>query len=198
MDNKNYVIPYVVEQTNSGERTYDIYSRLLQDRIIFVSGQIGPEMANSIVAQLLFLESQDAHKDIFMYINSPGGSVIDGLAIFDTMRYISCDVVTICVGLAASMGAFLLAAGTKGKRYCLPHSEVMIHQVLGGASGQATDVEIQVKQLLRTKVLMNSMLAEFTGKSVEQVTIDTERDNYMTAQEAKDYGLIDEIYSSRR
>lgn len=198
MNNKNYVIPYVVEQTNSGERTYDIYSRLLQDRIIFVSGQIGPEMANSIVAQLLFLESQHAHKDIFMYINSPGGSVIDGLAIFDTMRYISCDVVTICVGLAASMGAFLLAAGTKGKRYCLPHSEVMIHQVLGGASGQATDVEIQVKQLLRTKALMNSMLAEFTGKSVEQVTIDTERDNYMTAQEAKEYGLIDEIYNSRK
>ncbi|MBQ9145399.1 MAG: ATP-dependent Clp protease proteolytic subunit [Clostridia bacterium] len=195
---KNLVIPYVVERTAGGERTWDLYSRLLQDRIIFVADEINSAMANSVVAQLLYLESQDPNKDIYMYINSPGGSVIDGMAIFDTMRYISCDVVTICVGLAASMGAFLLAAGTKGKRFALPHSEIMIHQVLGGFHGQATDIEIHAKNTLRIKKMMNTLLAEFCDKPVEQVTADCERDNFMTAEEAKAYGLIDEVYASRK
>ena len=198
MNKNEFIIPYVLERTANGERSYDLYSRLLQDRIIFVSGEINSAMANTIVAELLFLESQDPKKDIYMYINSPGGSVIDGLAIFDTMRFIACDVVTICVGLAASMGAFLLAAGTKGKRFSLPHSEIMIHQVLGGYQGQATDIEIHAKNTLRIKRLMNECLASFTGKSVEQVTADCERDNFMTAEEAKAYGLIDEVYTSRK
>jgi len=196
--NDNYIyLPTVVERTANGEREYNLYSRMLQDRIIFLTGEIGPELANSVVAQLLFLESQDPKKDIYMYINSPGGSVIDGLAIYDTMQYISCDVVTICVGLAASMGAFLLAGGTRGKRYSLPHSEIMIHQVLAGFSGQATDIEIHAKNILNTKKLMNTLLAENTGKSYEQVVADCERDNFMTAEEAKEYGLIDEVYYSR-
>ena len=198
MEKNDYIIPYVLERTANGERSYDLYSRMLQDRIIFLTGEVNTGMANTIVAELLFLESQDPKKDIYMYINSPGGSVIDGLAIFDTMRYISCDVVTICTGMAASMGAFLLAAGTKGKRYSLPHSEIMIHQVLGGYQGQATDIEIHAKNTLRIKKLMNTCLAEFTGKSVEQVTADCERDNFMTAEEAKEYGLIDEVYYSRK
>jgi ATP-dependent Clp protease protease subunit len=199
MEKRNgYVyLPTVVERTANGEREYNLYSRMLQDRIIFVSGEICSELANSVVAQLLFLESQDPKKDIYMYINSPGGSVIDGLAIYDTMQYISCDVVTICVGMAASMGAFLLAGGTKGKRYSLSHSEIMIHQVLAGFQGQATDIEIHANNILKTKKLMNGLLAEFTGKSVEQVTADCERDNYMSAEEAKEYGLIDEVYYSR-
>lgn len=194
----NTLIPYVLERTSNGERSSDLYSRLLQDRIIFVADEINSVTANVIVAELLFLESQDPHKDIYMYINSPGGSVIDGMAIFDTMRYISCDVQTICVGMAASMGAFLLAAGTKGKRYSLPHSEIMIHQVLGGYQGQATDIEIHAKNTLRIKKLMNSLLAEFTGKRVEDVTRDCERDNFMTAEEAKAYGIIDEIFVTRK
>ena len=195
MDNiKNLVIPNITEQNGGGQ---GLFSRLLQDRIIFLGGEIDSEVANVVVAQLLFLESQDPKKDIYMYINSPGGSVIDGLAIYDTMQYISCDVVTICVGLAASMGAFLLAGGTKGKRYSLPHSEIMIHQVLAGYQGQATDIEIHANNILKIKRLMNSLLAEFTGKPVEQVTADCERDNFMTAEEAKAYGLIDEVYYTR-
>ena len=200
METKNYSYPLtVIERTASGERAFDLHSRLLQDRIIFVSGVVDSDMSNSVVAQLLYLESLDPKKDIYMYINSPGGSVVDGLAIYDTMQYISCDVVTICVGLAASMGAFLLASGTKGKRYSLPHSEIMIHQVLisGGLGGQATDIEIETRQLLRSKKLLNSKLAEFCGKSVEQVTADCERNNWMTAEEAKEYGLIDEVYHHR-
>ncbi len=200
METKNYGYPLtVIERTAGGERAFDLYSRLLQDRIIFLSGPVDTDTANSVIAQLLFLESQDPKKDIYMYINSPGGSVVDGLAIYDTMQYISCDVVTICVGLAASMGAFLLAGGTKGKRYSLPHAEIMIHQVLisGGMGGQATDVEIETKHLLRTKELLNSKLAEFSGKPVEEVTADCERNNWMTAEEAKTYGLIDEVYYHR-
>ncbi len=198
MDVKNsYLIPYVVERTSLGERSSDIYSRLLQERIVFVTGEIGTDMANSIVAQLLFLESQDPDKDIYMYINSPGGSVMDGMAIYDTMQYIKCDVSTICVGMAASMGAFLLAGGAKGKRYALPHSQIMIHQVLGGFSGQATDIQIHAKNIQRIKEMMNELLATFTGKSIKQITSDTERDNYMTADEAVKYGLIDRVYTSR-
>jgi len=188
------VIPNVSDNNGNG---MGLFSRLLQDRIIFLGGEIDSDMANVVVAQLLLLESQDPKKDIYMYINSPGGSVIDGLAIYDTMQYISCDVVTICVGLAASMGAFLLAGGTKGKRYSLPHSEIMIHQVLAGYQGQATDIEIHANNILKIKRLMNSLLAEFTGKPVEQVTADCERDNFMTAEEAKEYGLIDEVYYHR-
>lgn len=198
MDEKNsFLIPYVIERTNNGERSSDIYSRLLQERIVFVTGEISTDMANCIVAQLLFLESQDPDKDIYMYINSPGGNVMDGMAIYDTMQYIKCDVSTICVGLAASMGAFLLAGGTKGKRYALPHSQIMIHQVLGGFSGQATDIQIHAKNIQRIKEMMNSLLAEFTGKTVKQITADTERDNYMTADEAVKYGLIDKVYFAR-
>ena len=192
------LVPMVVEQTSRGERSYDIFSRLLNDRVIILSDEVNDVTASLIVAQLIYLEGQDPDKDICMYINSPGGSVIDGMAIFDTMRYISCDVVTICVGLAASMGAFLLAAGTKGKRFALPHSEIMIHQVLGGFHGQATDIEIHAKNTLRIKKMMNTLLAEFCDKPVEQVTADCERDNFMTAEEAKAYGLIDEVYASRK
>ena len=194
---KDYLVPYVVEQTNRGERTYDLYSRLLEDRIIFLSGEIDDNVANSIVAQLRYLEGKDPTKDISIYINSPGGSVTAGMAIFDTMNYIKCDVSTICVGLAASMGAFLLAAGTKGKRYALPNSEIMIHQPLGGASGQASDIAIHAEQILKTKAKLNKILSENTGKPLDQVEKDTDRDNFMTAEEALKYGLIDKIYYNR-
>lgn len=191
------LIPMVVDRTDNGERSYDIYSRLLEDRVVFLSGEIDDETANTVVAQLIYLESKDPDKDISLYINSPGGSVTAGLAIYDTMRYIKCDVSTICVGMAASMGAVLLASGAKGKRYALPNSEIMIHQVLGGASGQATDVEIHTKHLLRTKQKLIGILSELTGKSPEQVKIDTERDNFLSAEEAKQYGIVDEVYYTR-
>ena len=192
-----YLFPYVVEQTNRGERTYDLYSRLLEDRIIFLSGEIDDNVANSIVAQLIYLEGKDPTKDISVYINSPGGSVTAGMAIFDTMNYIKCDVSTICVGLAASMGAFLLAAGTKGKRYALPNSEIMIHQPLGGASGQASDIAIHAEQILKTKAKLNKILSENTGKPLEQVEKDTDRDNFLSADEACAYGLIDKVIDHR-
>ena len=186
-------VPIVIEQTNRGERSYDIYSRLLKDRIIFLSGEIDDLTANLVVAQMIFLEAEDPDKDIFMYINSPGGSVSAGMAIYDTMQYVRCDVSTICVGLAASMGAFLLASGAKGKRKALPNSEVMIHQPLGGAKGQATDIAIQANQILKIKEKLNHILAERTGQDLEQIKKDTERDYYMSAEEAKTYGLIDEV-----
>ncbi|MBA4347266.1 MAG: ATP-dependent Clp endopeptidase, proteolytic subunit ClpP [Clostridiales bacterium] len=192
------LIPMVIEQTSHGERSYDIYSRLLKDRIIFIGGPIDDDIANSVVAQLLFLEGDDPDKDINLYINSPGGSVSAGLAIYDTMQYIKCEVSTICIGLAASMGAFLLAAGAKGKRKALPNAEIMIHQVSGGAHGQATDINIQAEQILKLKKRLNEILAERTGQSVERVTRDTERDNYMSAEEARAYGLIDEVFPPRR
>ena len=190
---KNVLVPYVVERTSSGERTYDLYSRLLDDRIIFLSGEINDAVANTVVAQLIYLEGKDPTKDISLYINSPGGSVSAGLAIYDTMQYIKPDVSTICIGMAASMGAFLLAGGAKGKRYALPNAEVMIHQPSGGARGQATDIRIHAENILRTKQKLNEILAENTGKPVEQVEQDTERDNFMTAEEAKAYGLIDDV-----
>ena len=192
------LIPMVVEQSNRGERSYDIYSRLLKDRIIFLGGEITDEEANLVVAQLLFLEADDPDKDISLYINSPGGSVTAGMAIYATIQYIKCDVSTICLGMAASMGAFLLAAGVKGKRRALPNSEIMIHQPLGGASGQATDVAIHADWLLRTKKKLNEILAERTGQPIERVQADTERDNFMTAEDALRYGLIDEIIPPRR
>ena len=192
------LIPMVIEQTSHGERSYDIYSRLLKDRIIFIGGPIDDDVANSVVAQLLFLEGDDPDKDINLYINSPGGSVSAGLAIYDTMQYIKCEVSTICIGLAASMGAFLLAAGAKGKRKALPNAEIMIHQVSGGAQGQATDINIQAEQILKLKKRLNEILAARTGQSVERVTQDTERDNYMSAEEARAYGLIDEVFPPRR
>ncbi len=191
------LIPMVVDRTDNGERSYDIYSRLLEDRVVFLSGEIDDETANTVVAQLIYLESKDPDKDISLYINSPGGSVTAGLAIYDTMRYIRCDVSTICVGMAASMGAVLLASGAKGKRYALPNSEIMIHQVLGGASGQATDVEIHTRHLLATKEKLIGILSELTGKPVEQVRSDTERDNFLSAEQAKDYGIVDEVYYTR-
>ena len=191
-------IPYVIEQNSRGERSYDIYSRLLKDRIIFLGGEITDEEANLVVAQLLFLEADDPDKDISLYINSPGGSVTAGMAIYDTIQYIKCDVSTICLGMAASMGAFLLAAGVKGKRRALPNSEIMIHQPLGGARGQATDVAIHADWLLRTKKKLNEILAERTGQPIERVQADTERDNFMTAEDALRYGLIDEIIPPRR
>ena len=192
-------IPYVVEQTSRGERSYDIFSRLLNDRIIMLSDQVNDTTASLVVAQLLFLESQDTEKDIALYINSPGGSITSGMAIYDTMQYIKCDVSTICIGMAASMGAFLLAAGAKGKRFALPNSEIMIHQPLisGGLSGQCTDIKIHSDHLLRTRQKMNELLAQNTGKPIEQVQADTERDNYMTAQEALEYGLIDKVIEKR-
>lgn len=190
-------VPYVIEQTSSGERSYDIYSRLLNDRIIFLGEEVTDVSANLIVAQLLFLESEDPGKDIHMYINSPGGSVSAGLAIYDTMQYIKCDVSTICIGMAASMGAFLLAGGTKGKRMALPNSEIMIHQPSGGAQGQATEIKIVAEQILKTKRKLNEILAANTGKPLEQIEIDTERDNYMSAEEAKAYGLIDNVITNR-
>ena len=191
-------VPIVIEQTNRGERSYDIYSRLLKDRIIFLSGEIDDLTANLVVAQMIFLEAEDPDKDIFMYINSPGGSVSAGMAIYDTMQYIKCDVSTICIGLAASMGAFLLASGAKGKRKALPNSEIMIHQPLGGARGQATDIEIQAKQILKIKEKLANILAERTGKPLETLKADMERDFYMAADEAKEYGLIDEVIPARR
>ena len=190
-------IPYVVEQTSRGERSYDIFSRLLNDRIIILSGEVNDTMASLIVAQLLYLEAQDPDKDIQMYINSPGGSVTAGMAIYDTMQYIKCDVSTICVGMAASMGAFLLSAGTKGKRLALPNAEIMIHQPSAGTQGQVTDMAIHLKRLEIIKRRLNNSLAENTGKSVETVTADCERDNFMTAEEAKEYGLIDKVIYSR-
>ena len=190
-------VPYVIEQTRRGERRYDIYSRLLNDRIIFLGEEVTDVSANLIVAQLLFLESEDPGKDIHMYINSPGGSVSAGLAIYDTMQYIKCDVSTICIGMAASMGAFLLAGGTKGKRMALPNSEIMIHQPSGGAQGQATEIKIVAEQILKTKRKLNEILAANTGKPLEQIEIDTERDNYMSAEEAKAYGLIDNVITNR-
>ena len=192
------VIPYVIEQDGRGERSYDIYSRLLKDRIIFLSGEINDEMANTIVAQLLFLEAEDMEKDIMLYINSPGGSVTAGMAIYDTIQYIKPQVSTICIGMAASMAAVLLSSGTKGKRIALPNSEIMIHQALGGAKGQATDVLIHAEQLLKCKNKLNHILAENTGKSFEKLEADCERDHYMTAQEALEYGIIDAIYSKRQ
>ena len=190
-------VAYVIEQTSRGERSYDIYSRLLNDRIIFLGEEVTDVSANLIVAQLLFLESEDPGKDIHMYINSPGGSVSAGLAIYDTMQYIKCDVSTICIGMAASMGAFLLAGGTKGKRMALPNSEIMIHQPSGGAQGQATEIKIVAEQILKTKRKLNEILAANTGKPLEQIEIDTERDNYMSAEEAKAYGLIDNVITNR-
>ena len=192
------LIPMVVDQTSKGERSYDIYSRLLEDRIIFISGEITDETANSVVAQLIYLEGKDPEKDIAVYINSPGGSVSAGMAIYDTMNYVKCDVSTICVGLAASMGAFLLASGTKGKRFALPNSEIMIHQPLGGAQGQASDIEIRAKQILRIKENINKILSERTGQSLEKVSKDTDRDFYMTAEEALKYGLVDKIFTTRK
>ncbi|MCI8750818.1 MAG: ATP-dependent Clp endopeptidase proteolytic subunit ClpP [Lachnospiraceae bacterium] len=193
-----YSIPYVIEKTSSGERSYDIYSRLLQDRIIFLTGEVNDDVASLLVSQLLFLESQDSEKDVQFYINSPGGSVSAGFAIYDTMNYIKCDVSTICMGLAASMGAFLLSGGTKGKRFALPNAEVMIHQPSGGAKGQETEIRIVAEQILKTRSRLNEILAANTGKPLEQIQADTERDNYMTAQEAKDYGLIDDIIVKRK
>jgi len=186
-------IPYVVEKTGRGERSYDIYSRLLKDRIIMLSGEVNDAVASSIVAQMLFLEAEDPEKDIYLYINSPGGVVTAGMAIFDTMNYIRPDVTTICIGQAASMGAFLLASGEKGKRYALPHARIMIHQPLGGAQGQATDIAIQAEEILRMKHELNTILAENTGQSIKQIEKDTDRDNFMSAQESKDYGMIDEV-----
>ncbi len=191
------LVPYVVEQTNRGERQYDIYSRLLNDRIIVLSDEVNDATASLVVAQLLFLESQDSEKDIHFYINSPGGSVTAGMAIYDTMQYIKCDVSTICMGLAASMGAFLLSSGAKGKRFALPNAEVMIHQPSGGAKGQATDIKIVADHILRTKAKLNAILAANTGKDIETVAADTERDNFMTAQEALEYGLIDKVLDKR-
>ncbi|MDD6484408.1 MAG: ATP-dependent Clp endopeptidase proteolytic subunit ClpP [Clostridiales bacterium] len=193
------LVPMVVEQTNRGERSYDIYSRLLEDRIIFLADQVNDATASLVVAQMLYLEAKDPDKDIQFYIDSPGGSITSGMAIYDTMQYIKCDVSTICIGMAASMGAFLLAAGTKGKRMALPNSEVMIHQPLisGGLSGQATDVKIYTDHLIETKKKMNQILAERTGQTYEKLCEDTERDNFMTAEEARDYGLIDKVIVSR-
>ena len=191
------LVPMVIEQTNRGERSYDIYSRLLNDRIIMLHDEVNTATASVVVAQLLFLESQDPTKDISLYINSPGGSVTDGLAIYDTMQYIKCDVSTICMGMAASMGAFLLSAGTKGKRLALPNSTIMIHQPLGGYKGQATDMEIHTKYMLDTKARLNKILSENTGKPLDVIKNDTERDNFMTAQEALEYGLIDKVIDRR-
>ena len=191
------LVPYVIEQTSRGERNYDIYSRLLKDRIIFLGEEVNETTASLVVAQLLFLESEDPNKDIHLYINSPGGMVTAGLAIYDTMQYIKCDVSTICIGLAASMGAFLLAGGAKGKRYALPNAEIMIHQPSGGAKGQATEIQIAAENILKTKKRLNEILAANTGKPYETIAADTERDNYMSAQEAAEYGLIDSVITNR-
>ena len=191
------LIPYVIEQTSRGERSYDIYSRLLKERIVFLGEEVNSTSASIVVAQLLFLEAEDPNKDIHMYINSPGGEITSGMAIYDTMHYLKCDVSTICIGMAASMGAFLLAGGAKGKRMALPNAEVMIHQPLGGTQGQATEIEIAARHILKTKEKMNRMLAENCGKTYEQVAADTERDNWLSAQEALDYGLIDSIIENR-
>ena len=191
------LVPYVVEQTSRGERSYDIFSRLLNDRIIMLSDEVNDVTASLVVAQLLYLEGQDPDKDIDLYINSPGGSITSGMAIYDTMQYIKCDVSTICIGMAASMGAFLLAAGAKGKRYALPNSEIMIHQPLGGAQGQAPDVQIHAAHIIRIKDRMNRMLSEMTGQPLETIKLDTERDNFMTAEQAAAYGLVDKVISKR-
>lgn len=192
------LVPYVIEQTSrGGERSYDIYSRLLKERIIFLADEVNDQTASLVVAQLLFLESEDPNKDIQLYINSPGGSVTAGMAIYDTMNYVKCDVSTICIGMAASMGAFLLSSGAKGKRLALPNAEVMIHQPSGGAKGQATEIQIVAENILKTKKKLNEILATNTGQSVEKITEDTERDNFMSAEEAKAYGLIDEIVENR-
>jgi ATP-dependent Clp protease protease subunit len=192
------LVPMVVDQSGAGERSYDIYSRLLEDRIIFLTGEIDDNTANIVIAQLIYLEGKNPDKDIFFYINSPGGSVSAGMAIYDTMNYIKCDVSTICIGLAASMGAFLLSSGTKGKRFALPNSEIMIHQPLGGTQGQASDIEIQAKHIKNIKNKLNKILSENTGKPVKEIEKDTDRDNYMSAEEAKEYGLIDEIFVTRK
>ena len=191
------LVPVVVEQTNRGERSYDIYSRLLEDRIIFLGEEVNDVTASLIVAQMLFLEAKDPDKDIQLYINSPGGSITAGMAIYDTMQYIKCDVSTICIGMAASMGAFLLAAGAKGKRYALPNSEVMIHQPLGGMQGQATDIKIHADRIIKMRDTLNTILSERTGQTLEKIAADTERDNFMSATEAKEYGLIDNVITSR-
>ncbi len=191
------LVPYVIEQTGRGERSYDIFSRLLNDRIIFLADEVNATTASLVVAQMLYLEAQDPEKDISFYIDSPGGEVTSGMAIYDTMNYIKCDVSTICIGMAASMGAFLLSSGAQGKRYALPNSEIMIHQPLGGAQGQATDIKIQAEQILKTKQKLNEILAKNSGKTIEQISIDTERDHFMTAQEALDYGLIDKVMEKR-
>ncbi len=190
---RSYLVPYVLEQTGRGERSYDIFSRLLSDRVIFLSDEVNDATASLVVAQMLYLESVDPDKDISFYINSPGGSVTAGMAIYDTMKFVKCDVSTICVGMAASMGAFLLSAGTKGKRIALPHSEIMIHQPLGGAQGQASDVKIRADLLLRTRDMLNKILAENTGRPIEEIEKDTDRDNFMTAEQALEYGIIDKI-----
>ena len=190
------LIPYVVEQTSKGERSYDIYSRLLKDRIIFLGEEVNDVSASIVVAQLLFLEAEDPDKDIHLYINSPGGSISAGMAIYDTMQYIKCDVSTVCIGMAASMGAFLLASGAKGKRFALPNAEIMIHQPLGGTQGQATEIEIAAKHILKTKEKMNRMLAEMTGQDYETICADTDRDNWKSAQEAMEYGLVDKVIAS--
>lgn len=191
------LVPMVMEQTDRGERSYDIYSRLLEDRIIFITGEINDATADIVVAQLIYLEGKDANKDINIYINSPGGSVSAGMAIYDTMNYIKCDICTICIGLAASMGAFLLSSGTKGKRFSLPNSEIMIHQPLGGAQGQATDIAIHAEQILKIKEKLNKILAKNTGKDYQTIVKDTDRDNFMSAEQALEYGLIDKIYEKR-
>ena len=194
---RNALVPYIVEQTSRGERSYDIYSRLLEDRIIFLSGEIDDAVANTVVAQLIYLEAKDPQKDISLYINSPGGSVSAGLAIYDTMNYIKCDVSTICIGMAASMGAFLLSSGAKGKRFALPNSEIMIHQPLGGAQGQASDIKIAAEHILRTKQKLNESLSKNSGKPLSVIERDTDRDNYLSAGEAQEYGLIDKVFYKR-
>jgi len=198
MNEKNMLVPMVIEQTNRGERSYDIYSRLLEDRIVFLNGEVDDNSANLLISQLIYLEGKDPDKDISMYINSPGGSVSAGLAIYDTMNYIKCDVSTICVGMAASMAAVLLSSGAKGKRFCLPNSEVMIHQPLGGFQGQATDIAIHADHIRRTRDNLEKILAENCGKDVEQIHKDCERDNFLTAKEAKEYGLVDKIFDKRK
>lgn len=197
MNEKNLMVPMVIEQTNRGERSYDIYSRLLEDRVVFISGEINDASANLAIAQLLFLEAKDPDKDIMMYINSPGGSVSAGLAIYDTMNYIKCDVSTICVGMAASMGAVLLCSGAKGKRFALPNSEIMIHQPLGGTQGQASDILIHAEHILKTKKKLNKILSNQTGQPLDVIEKDTDRDNFMSATEAKNYGLVDKIFDKR-
>ena len=192
------LIPMVVDQNGANERSYDIYSRLLEDRIVFLTGEVNDASANIVIAQLIYLEGKNPDKDIYLYINSPGGSVSAGMAIYDTIKYIKCDVSTICIGLAASMGAFLLSSGTKGKRFALPNSEIMIHQPLGGAQGQASDIEIQARHIQKIKAKLNKILSENTGKSLEVIEKDTDRDNYMSAEEAKEYGLIDNIFYTRK
>jgi ATP-dependent Clp protease protease subunit len=195
---QSYLIPTVIEQTHRGERGWDIFSRLLKDRIVFLGTPINDDIANVVIAQLLFLESEEPEKDIMIYINSPGGHVTAGLAIYDTMQYVRCDVATICMGQAASMGAFLLAAGTKGKRYCLPHSRVMIHQPLAGFQGQATDIDIHAREILKTRDTLNELLAKHTGKPITKIKDDTERDYFMSADQAKDYGIVDEVITQKK